>query len=246
MALRNEFEQSGSWLFAHRSFLPLFALPLLVSAFWTFGYCGGSRAAAECWNGLCLLVAFCGLGIRVLTLGYAPSGTSGRNTRKQVARVLNTTGMYSVVRHPLYFGNYVITAGLTLYFHSLWVLVGMTCLYALYYERIMFAEEAYLRQRFGRAFEEWAAQTPAIVPRLRGWIAPELPFCWRTVLRREYTGFFGIVAVFTALEIIGVSLVEHQLCVEWPWVLLLLLGAAVYLTLRTLKRRTELLSVEGR
>ena len=32
--------------------------------------------------------------------------TSGRNTHDQVADSLNTSGIYSIVRHPLYVGNF--------------------------------------------------------------------------------------------------------------------------------------------
>lgn len=222
------------------------AVPLLVGAFARFSYFGEVHRWEEYWNAVCLILSLMGLGVRIVTIGYAPSGTSGRNTRKQVARVLNTTGMYSLVRHPLYFGNYLITLGIALFFHSWCTPLVVTCLYALYYERIMFAEEAYLRERFGDEFERWAAETPAIVPKLHGWKTPALPFSWKTVLRREYTGLFGITTVFFLLEVIGDSIAEHRLRFDWPWVVLLVFGGAVYLGLRTLKRRSVLLETPGR
>ncbi len=58
-----------------------------------------------------MVISFFGLALRVIVVGHAPYGTSGRNTREQVADTLNTTGMYSIVRHPLYLANYLIILG---------------------------------------------------------------------------------------------------------------------------------------
>ncbi|MCW5558077.1 MAG: hypothetical protein KIT22_09650 [Verrucomicrobiae bacterium] len=246
MSLRTEYEATGAWLFRHRSFLPLLALPILIEALRSFTYLWQSHQFTEIWAVFSLMISFLGLFIRAFTVGFAPQGTSGRNTRQQVAEVLNTTGMYSLVRHPLYLGNYLAVLGAVVFFHTWWLVLLLTCLYALYYERIMFAEEAFLRQRFGESFEQWAAVTPAVVPKLRGWKHPGLTFSWRTVLRREYTGFFLITASFCALEIAGDSVAEQRLRIDWPWCMLFALGVLVYLVLRTLKKKTRMLDVPGR
>ena len=226
-------------MFRYRSFVPLAALPILVATLWSFTYIGNSEQLDEIWDVLTLLISLSGLAVRVLTIGYASKGTSGRQTREQSAQTLNTVGIYSVVRHPLYLGNYLIVLGVATYFHTWWLPLLVSCLYALYYERIMFAEEAFLRQRFGEAFERWAAVTPAIMPRLHGWQQPGTPFNWRKVLRREYTGFFGITTTFCLLEFAGDSIAEGHLQIDLPWVGLLAFGTTVYLTLRTLKKQTR-------
>lgn len=246
MSLRIEYEKTGNWLFRHRSFLPLLTLPILITALLSFTYIGRSHQLDEVWDVFSLMISFLGLTVRALTVGYAPSGTSGRNTRRQVADVLNTSGMYSLVRHPLYLGNYLAMLGVAVFLHTWWLLLLMTCLFALYYERIMFAEEAFLRQRFGEMFEQWAAVTPAIFPKLRNWRQPSLIISWRTVLRREYTGFFLISASFCILEIVGDSIAEGRLRIDWPWCILFVLGATVYIVLRTLKKKTRILHVPGR
>ena len=118
----------------------------------TFTYLGQSHVLNEIWQGCCLAVSLLGLVVRIITVGRAPMGTSGRNTREQVANTLNSTGMYSVVRHPLYLGNYLIMMGFALWPHVWWLAVLTTCFYALYYERIMLAEEAFLRRALWRHF----------------------------------------------------------------------------------------------
>ena len=60
------------------------------------------------------LLTLSGLALRAYTVCTTPKGTSGRNTARQVADHLNTKGIYSVVRHPLYLANYLIWAGILL------------------------------------------------------------------------------------------------------------------------------------
>jgi hypothetical protein len=75
--------------------------------------------------------------------------------------------------------------------HVWWLVVLTTCFYALYYERIMLAEEAFLRDRFGEAFEKWAAQTPAFIPRFHGWKPSSVPFCGYSRFLVAYTSKIG-------------------------------------------------------
>ena len=187
--------------------------------------------------------------MRIITVGRAPLGTSGRNTREQAANSLTTTGIYSVVRHPLYLGNYLIVIGFALWPHVWWLVVMTTCFYALYYERIMLAEEAFLRRSFGDTFEKWLAETPAFIPRFHGWKPSPVPFCWRTVAQREYNAFFEIISVFFLFDLIGDSIAEHNWRMDagkWIWFGVFLAGFLVFAVLRTLKKRTRLLNVAGR
>jgi hypothetical protein len=193
-----------------------------------------------------MIISFCGLALRVMIVGRAPIGTSGRNTREQAANTLTTTGMYSVVRHPLYLANYIIIIGLTMEMHVWWPVLLTTCCYALYYERIMLAEEAFLRARFGEVFEKWASVTPAFIPKFRGWTPSPVPFCWRTVLQREYNAFFVIISGFFMLDLIGDSIAESRFKVDVRWFAIFIGGFVIFATLRTLKKRTGLLTVEGR
>lgn len=52
------------------------------------------------------------------TIGQVPKGTSGRNTSQQVADTLSTDGVYSVVRHPLYLGNFLMCMGVSMMPHQ--------------------------------------------------------------------------------------------------------------------------------
>jgi protein-S-isoprenylcysteine O-methyltransferase Ste14 len=204
MALREEFESSGVWLFRWRSYLPLALLLLIAPAMRDFEFLGHSRAQQNVWELFCFLVSLSGIVVRGLVVGRAPSGTSGRTTKQgPMAHTLVTSGFYSIVRHPLYVGNFLAWLGIALVPRSGWLVVTTCLAFWLYYERIMFAEEEYLRRSFGPEYEAWAERTPAFVPRLSSWRPAETPFFWRNVLRREYSGLLAVTAFFAALDLAG-------------------------------------------
>jgi hypothetical protein len=116
----------------------------------------------------------------------------------------------------------------------------------LYHERIMLAEEAFLEQRFGDEFREWAARTPAVIPDPRAWLYSNLPFSLRNVLRREYNNAFGVVLAMFLLDAASDSAAQHRLTTGYWWERLMFVGFVLWLILRTLKRRTEVLRVAGR
>jgi len=246
MGLREHFESSGAWCFRHRSLLPLLLLAAIAPALIIFEYPDGSHGQDLLWETLCLGLSLFGIAIRAAVVGYALDGTSGRNTREHVAKALNTNGLYSVVRHPLYLGNYFMWLGISLLPRVWWCPVVISLVFWLYYERIMFAEEEFLRTRFGAAWLEWAARTPAFVPALQRWRPPDVPFSLRMVLKREYSGLFGLVTVFTLLEAIGDWAREGRLEVDPVWAWLFAIAAVLHILFRTLKRRTKLLHIEGR
>jgi len=245
MAQREEFKRTGSWLFRWRSFLPLLTIPIFTIALIHFTYLEGSHKLDILWEIFCFTISFLGLGIRVYTVGHTPKGTSARNTKNQKAHVLNTTGMYSLVRHPLYLGNFLIWLGITCFLHSFFFSLAAILLFFLYYERIIFVEEEFLRKKFGRTFIEWADKTPMMFPRFGNWRKPSLPFSLRTALKKEYCGFFAIIASFTCLEVFGDFFYVGKWQISRSYCLLFGIGLTTYIVLRTLRKK-HLLDVEGR
>jgi hypothetical protein len=63
---------------------------------------------------------------------------------------------------------------------------------------------------------------------------------------REYSGFFGVIATFTIMDMAGDYIVERKFVFDSVWMTILISGLLVYITLRTLKKKTRLLHVEGR
>lgn len=243
----------GQLFFRWRSYLPyLLALPLIVALPQSGWFETAFGEAAEiAWDVFAALVAFAGLGIRVAAVGVAPVGTSGRNARAQRADSLNTTGLYSVVRNPLYLGNAIIVLGLALSVKVWWIVPLALAATGMFYARVIAAEEAFLHGKFGAVYDVWRARTPVIVPDFGLWRRAELPFSLRNVLRREYNGFYQIVVALTAIEFasdvlgegIGVAAFADE---DEHWLWFLGFGTVVWLVLRALKKHTEWLRVEGR
>ena len=250
MALIESFEKSGNWLFRWRSFLPL-VLYVMALVVMFMGWDNHFDHTEMPWMLACLLVSLFGLWIRALTIGYTPRGTSGRNTKEgQVAETLNTKGVYSLVRHPLYLGNFFMWLGIILYVGNAWFTVVCCLLFWVYYERIMFAEEAFLRRKFGGAYLQWSKDVPAFWPRLGGFVSSGVHFSVKNVLRREYSGFLAIFVSFAMLDVVknwrtGYA-VEFFDYIQPFWFYALVAGAVIALTLRTLKKTTKLLVETGR
>ena len=200
MTLRDHFEHSGNWLFRWRSYLPLIFFVVLAFGLRSFRTSPDNYSHAADFDILAFTVGMVGLLVRGYAVGYSAYGTSGRVTRNQEARALNTTGLYSVVRHPLYVGNYLMWLSATMCTRSMWAVVVVSLIFWLYYERIMFAEESFLRRQFGEVFDRWAATTPAFLPSIKHWRAPTSSFVWRRVLRRERSGLLGLAATFFAIH----------------------------------------------
>lgn len=247
MPLREEFESNGNWLFVRRSWLPLvlYAFALLIM----FLYPDDTHLAItdSTWGVICMVVSFAGLAVRAFTVGYTPKGTSGRNTTAgQVAESLNQTGIYSVVRHPLYLGNYFMWLGLFMFLGLWWFVAICSLAYWLYYERIMFAEEEFLRKSYSRQYESWAGRTPAFLPKLSGWLPNTVSFSLKNVLKREYNGFFNAVFSFAALNVISYAIAQERFYMDFFWQIALGVALIIFLVLRFLRKKTNILDEEGR
>ena len=106
MALVHEFEKTGNWLFKRRSWLPLVLIAAGIAVMYYVNRQGILFDSTE--EIIFLSVSLFGELIRILTVGFAPGNTSGRNTSfGQIADEINVSGIYSLVRHPLYVGNYL-------------------------------------------------------------------------------------------------------------------------------------------
>jgi protein-S-isoprenylcysteine O-methyltransferase Ste14 len=215
-------ERAGKILFRWRSFTPvplvLIALPLL----WR------SRGpASPLWLASGLALCVLGQALRAWVLGQVPDGTSGQN-EKLIATQLNTTGPYALVRNPLYLGNLGITLGLCLVAHDPLLLAGVAALFWLQYRAIIAAEEGFLREQFGPAYDEYCARVPRFWPTRPAYAASSSPWDWRRALRKEHNpiaSWTGLCIVFLALDRASLALRQGQPLRLWPY--LIALGAVI-------------------
>ncbi|MDZ7739236.1 MAG: isoprenylcysteine carboxylmethyltransferase family protein [Bacteroidales bacterium] len=244
MALVHEFEKSGNWLFKRRGWLPLFIfIPslayIVLSPNPSLEYSPGAEIAF-------LAVSLLGQVIRAVTVGRTPKNTSGRNIHGQLAEKLNTTGIYSVLRHPLYLGNFFMWLGPVLFLRSVWIVVIFCLAYWLYYERIMFAEEQFLRRKFSESYDRWSEKVKSFIPSFSNYTRSDLSFSFRNVLKREYNGFGLIFIVFALLDVSRNYSLDGEISIQPLWGVLLVFGLLSWLILRIIKKHTSWLNVEGR
>src|SRR5665648_1207221 len=150
------------------------------------------------------------------------------------------------IRDSIYLGNFIIWFGLSLFMKSVWFTTVISLFFTLFYERIIFREEAFLRQKFGDVFMEWADATPVIMPQFKNWRPPSLPFSFKSAIVREYGTFFAIITTFTILELLAGLFNSRQLTLDAVWVKLFIFSGVFYLTIRYLKKKTKVLATDNR
>ena len=231
----------GDALFRWRSYIPLGLLPLVGLAILRATFPFGTEAADLAWEAGCVSLSLAGMALRIWTVGVAAPGTSGRNTRAQKAETLNTTGPYSLLRHPLYLANGIIVMGLALFPHTWLLPPAVAALTLVYYTLIAWREEDFLRARFGGAWEEWTERVPRLWPRLAYFVPAARPWRWREALRREY---HGLTLVLISPLVLDVAEDLHEtgaFDLDPVWTVVACAGVAFYLAVRLLAKRTRLL-----
>ncbi|HRU01865.1 MAG TPA: methyltransferase, partial [Victivallales bacterium] len=138
--------------------------------------------------------------------------------------------------------NYLICLGLLLLTENLATIIIVTLLYIIYYERIIFAEEAFLREKFGEQFTNWAQNTPMIIPKFSLWKPPERKFSIKEVLRREYTALLGIAISFVAIKVLGHYFEDGKIKMRMEWLIFILISLIIYILLRSMKKYTKILN----
>jgi len=250
MALQEEMEKQGNFLFKYRG-----SLPLLILVIGLFVYLQAVRLSIIDYEGvitrvyeiICLSVCLLGLFVRIYAVSHSPKNTSGRNTKRQLAEELNTSGIYSLVRHPLYVGNFFMWLGIGILTQNPWFIIAFVFVYWVYYERIMFAEEQFLRRKFGDPYLKWAEKTPAFIPDFKNWKSPVLPFSWKKMVKKEKNGFFAVFLVIFLFREAGQYLTDKSLSVDFDfWFWAMAVSGVMYFILKILKKRTSMLIEVGR
>jgi protein-S-isoprenylcysteine O-methyltransferase Ste14 len=244
MKLLDHFTRSGDVLFKWRGQLPLLLLPVFLLALFEGRHPAVPTPGLRAWQVLSVIIALAGLAVRVAAIGTAPEGTSERSTTNPRASMLRTTGLYSVVRHPLYLGNTLTAMGLAC-FTGAWYLPLVVLLVAiLYHERICAREEAFLEEKFGDEFRAWAERVPAALPRFSAYVPSATNFRWRRVLGREFHGLMAIASSVFVLDLVRSWAAAGRLILDPVWTSLFLAATVVFLVCSLLKKTTSVFRVE--
>lgn len=185
----------GKFLFKYRSFLPVpyFLFLLIVVDFYSLKFIPG------------VIIVLFGLAIRFFSMGFA--GNWMRGNEVEASYILDE-GLYSIMRHPLYLGNFFIGFGFTLAssFSPVFLLPSYSLGFFLYYYLIARAEESYLEKKFGERFIRYRESTPAFYPNFRGWNKGQ--FLGKQALRMEISTYLTVGLVFL-LFLVKIFLISH-------------------------------------
>lgn len=249
MALVHSFETSGNKLFRYRGQIPviLFLSAIPVVYFTDYQFVKDNPQLNTILLITCALISLSGQIIRSIAIGTANKNTSGRNTKEgQVAEALNSKGIYSTVRHPLYLGNYLMWIGIVAFTYNIYFIIIVSLLFWIYYERIMYAEERFLERKFGESYVSWSMKVPAFIPNFKNKIKSEIPFSFKTTLRREYSGITATILGFLFVDFFREWFTSGE--VQWKntHLIVLIVALGISLILRSLKHYTSLLKEDDR
>lgn len=245
MLLHDQLQREGAFLFKYRGLLPIgFLLGECVFLFFTTDKPHTSLLSQLIFFAIGLV----GLGIRIFVVGYSPADTSGRNTLEgQKAASLTTTGAYSLVRNPLYVGNFLLWLSVALFTQNVLFVLLFISIYWLYYERIILTEEAFLFHKFNEKYVQWAQQVPAFIPTFSKYLAPTLKFSWKKVIKKEKNGLAALFSLFFLLDCLQRYTLDASFSpLDSPWAIPFFMHLALYFLLKIIKHKTRWLEEEGR
>jgi protein-S-isoprenylcysteine O-methyltransferase Ste14 len=248
MALVHSFEKNGNTLFRYRGQIPVVLFLLAVPAIWSTD--ASCIMRSDKWfytlTGLAVLASLAGQIIRAIAIGTSNKNTSGRNTQEQVAEALNTKGIYSTVRHPLYLGNYFMWIGIVIFTFNVWFVIIVSLLFWIYYERIMFAEERFLERKFGESYVNWSMGVPAFWPSRKNYVPGNISFSMKTIMRREYTGISATMLGFIFVAYVREWFMTKEIPTSLNYLYWLIGALLISLIFRTLKHHTKVLYEDDR
>ena len=144
-------------------FRAISVVPVILFIFFVFDPLPAGRFNP--WlNLLGFLIALAGAVTRFVAVGYAKPFTSGRENYLK-AENLNTGGLYSIVRNPLYVGNFLVYNGVLIAYASPAALALFNAFFIPNYYFIILSEENYLEKQFGEVYNEYRRAVPKVLPK---------------------------------------------------------------------------------
>lgn len=134
---------------------------------------------------------------RASLLGGATLACAGAALRLWAAghveksREVTSSGPYRFTRHPLYLGSTIVGLGVAVAAGHLWLGLAIVTYLATTLTAAMRAEEAHLREKFGDAYDQYAARQAPVSRRAFSWER-----AWRN---REHHALAGLAAGLSLL-----------------------------------------------
>jgi protein-S-isoprenylcysteine O-methyltransferase Ste14 len=212
----------GNFLFHYRN--GLFVAPYLLIFLRGHAVFANYRLAALAGCG----VAFAGQCLRAATIGLDYIRRGGKNRQVYADRLVQG-GLFAHCRNPLYVGNFMILAGVGIASNSILFLGLGIPFFAFAYWAIIAAEENYLRNKFGKEFDDYCSRVNRLIPDFSGikQTLAGMRFNWRQLITKEYGSAYLWVAAVILVTLKNAWLEgEYQAGRPLVWSLWILLGLA--------------------
>ena len=203
MKIREKMLKHGNWLFKYRGQLPIILFLIAIPVIYETSYYNRIESATiSIIQNSAIIISIIGLILRYYTIGTTPIGTSGKNRDSQIAEKLNTKGIYSLVRNPLYLGNYIIWIGITIYSLSYILIILVSFFFLFIYERIILVEEEFLSKKYPGKYPNFMQKTPVFFPNFKNYQKGEIKFSVKKILRQEYSSTLSTIISFIYIDIL--------------------------------------------
>ncbi|HUY14677.1 MAG TPA: isoprenylcysteine carboxylmethyltransferase family protein [Terriglobia bacterium] len=143
------------------------------------------------------------MGEIIALIGLVLRGLAAGRLEKNLR--LATSGLYSLTRNPLYLGSFLLAVGLAMAGGYLPLGIALVALFLVIYLPVMRREESFLRQKFGKEFEDYSARVPLFLPRIGSVKSGTFRFDWTGYRKnREYEAALGfaVISLILILKIV--------------------------------------------
>ncbi len=222
----------GNFLFKHRSFTPI---PLIVLVFIIFKPVNLNEKNVIL-NLAGFLISILGETIRIIAVGYSFTGTSGRETFLR-ADALNTTGIYAVVRNPLYIGNFFIFTGIVIVFANVLAVLIFALFLILQYYFIIPSEENFLKKKYGESYETYCSQVRRIIPGFKNYRKNQNPFKLKKVVLKENDPVFNMLMMFLLVFLYKERIFNGQISQPHLYIVPGGILVALYVIIKIIKKK---------
>ncbi len=185
----------GDILFKYRSFTPMPLIIIVLIFFKPYDYGTDINLLITIVG---VFVSIFGEIIRMISVGFSYSGTSGRENYLK-AENLNISGIYSIVRNPLYIGNILMFSGLLMVYLNVYALLAFVSFMLLQYHFIIRSEENYLKGLYKEDYSNYCSSINSILPKFSEFKKPNLYFNLKKVFFKENDSIFNMVVMFVIL-----------------------------------------------
>lgn len=184
---------------ARKLLLPAIAIALVIAIRPSLFL--GSHALDRMMAMLGIVIILAGEALRLATIGLAYIHRGGKNRQVYAAKLV-VKGLYAHTRNPMYVGNFLITMGLSLLYGSPLLSLLIFLSFGFVYLAVVFAEEDFLRKKFGQEFENYTKRVNRFWPNPRGLGGTLQEFGhynWRKAVDKETGTIVETLLIGTAL-----------------------------------------------